>query len=443
MPKRTHRNPDHVRRYNSPSSNNEAVAHQLEALLTPAISAQQAYYRQLGLRERILNLPLMVAVVLTLLWRQVPGVQELTRLLAREDLLWCPCTKISQQALSERFLVFPAELFERVFKDLLPQQLQQSWQQRLSRPLPDSIKFALKHFDRVWVADGSTLEALFRKLKSLEDVPRGQLAGKICTVIDIVTRLPVEVWFHTNARANDTNFEADLLNLVGANTLLLLDRGFYHFQFFEQLISQKADFITRVKAGAAVKVVTVVTDEHNIRDQLIKLGTGRNGTPILTLRRVEIRFGTTWYSYITSVLDPVVLPPYVVADLYRRRWRIEEAFHTVKRLLGLSYLWTGSINGVKLQVWATWLFYAVLVDLGDAVADELSLPFDRISLEMLYRGLYHFGVAHGKGKATDPVKYFAAKANQDLDVVKALRKPVPNLDFSPFPVPHLTKAQFS
>ena len=30
--------------------------------------------------------------------------------------------------------------------------------------------------------------ALFRKLKSLEDLPRGQLAGKICTVIDIVTR---------------------------------------------------------------------------------------------------------------------------------------------------------------------------------------------------------------------------------------------------------------
>jgi len=48
-------------------------------------------------------------------------VQELTRLLAREDLLWCRATNVSQQSLSERFLVFPAELFERVFKDLLPQ----------------------------------------------------------------------------------------------------------------------------------------------------------------------------------------------------------------------------------------------------------------------------------------------------------------------------------
>ena len=180
-----------------------------------------------------------------------------------------------------------------------------------------------------------------------------------------------------------------------------------------------------------------------VKDQLIQLGTGRNGAPILTLRLVEIRFGKTWYSYITSVLEPVVLPPYVVADLYRRRWRIEEAFNTVKRLLGLSYLWTGSINGVKLQVWATWLFYAVLVDLGDAVAEELALPFERISLEMLYRGLYHFSVAYDKGKATDPVKYFAAPENQDLGVVKALRKPAPKLNLSPFPSALLTKAQFS
>jgi IS4 transposase len=62
---------------------------------------------------------------------------------------------------------------------------------------------------------------------------------------------------------------------------------------------------------------------------------------------IEIKVGKTSYSYITSVLDPQILPPYAVADLYRRRWRIEEAFHTVKRLLRLSYLWTGSINGVK------------------------------------------------------------------------------------------------
>ena len=56
------------------------------------------------------------------------------------------------------------------------------------------------------------------------------------------------------------------------------------------------------------------------------------------------------------MIDPQILPPYVVADLYRRRWRIESAFCTVKPLLNLSYLWTGSLKGVQLQIWGTWLF---------------------------------------------------------------------------------------
>jgi|GEM_PF-1866550 len=94
MPKGTKRNADHVQRHNTPTLDNEAIANQLEALLTGAIANQQKYYKQLGLRDKILNLSLMVAAVLTLLWRQVAGVQELTRLLAREDLLWCCATRV-------------------------------------------------------------------------------------------------------------------------------------------------------------------------------------------------------------------------------------------------------------------------------------------------------------------------------------------------------------
>ncbi len=130
----------------------------------------------------------------------------------------------------------------------------------------------------------------------------------------------------------------------------------------------------------------------------------------------------------------MVLPPYVVIDLYQKRWRLEDAFNLVKRLLGLSYLWTGSINGIKLQIWATWLFYAVLLDLGDAVADELSLPFDRISLEMIYRGLYYFHGASKRGETHDPVKYFSnPDIHKCLGLVKRQRKPKKKLIIAPFP----------
>ena len=184
-------------------------------------------------------------------------------------------------------------------------------------------------------------------------------------------------------------------------------------------------------------------DGYGLRDRLVKVGSGTKKTPSVTLRLIEVRVGKVWGSYLTSVLDPEVLPPYVVIDLYQKRWRIEDAFNVVKRLLGLSYLWTGSINGIKLQIWATWLFYAVLVDLGDAIADELSLPFDRISLEMIDRGLYYFHSASKRGEAQDPVKYFS---NPDivkcLGIVKRQRKPKKKLITAPFPDKQRDSDQF-
>ncbi len=44
----------------------EVIPQQLERLLTPAITNQENYYRKLGLRQRILNLLLIMAAVLTL-----------------------------------------------------------------------------------------------------------------------------------------------------------------------------------------------------------------------------------------------------------------------------------------------------------------------------------------------------------------------------------------
>ncbi|NEO65430.1 MAG: IS4 family transposase, partial [Moorea sp. SIO4G2] len=41
--------------------------------------------------------------------------------------------------------------------------------------------------------------------------------------------------------------------------------------------------------------------------------------------------------------------------------------------------------------------------LADEVADELAMPFENISTEMVFRGLYHFAIAHHQGLATDPV----------------------------------------
>ena len=90
-------------------------------------------------------------------------------------------------------------------------------------------------------------------------------------------------------------------------------------------------------------------------------------------------------------------------------------------MLGLASFSVGSQNGVLVQVWATWLLYAVLVDLTDAVAAALHQPLQALSLEMVYRGLYQFTQAFHRGQADDPVAYLASKA-RDLGLVKRPRK---------------------
>jgi hypothetical protein len=157
---------DHARKRSHPHVNNEVISQQLEELVKPCVYNQLAYYRSLGMRERILGLPLMLAVVLTLVWRQVPSCRELNRMLARENLLWAKVTCVSQQALSQRLLTFPNSMFERVLTDLLVV-LNQRWHQRQRRPLPLSVAHANQYFKQLWIVDASTLEALFHKSVSI------------------------------------------------------------------------------------------------------------------------------------------------------------------------------------------------------------------------------------------------------------------------------------
>ena len=74
----------------------------------------------MGLRERTLTFPVMMALLLSAVWRQIAAVNELVRLTPDEAVLWEEPQKVSQQALSERFNTLPAFLFLSVLSQLLP-----------------------------------------------------------------------------------------------------------------------------------------------------------------------------------------------------------------------------------------------------------------------------------------------------------------------------------
>lgn len=395
------------------------VEARLSDLIQPATFAQVASFQALGLRERILTLPVMVACVLSLIWRHLGSVAEATRVLRQEGFLWVQPTRVSPQALTDRLGSLPAALFHQVFHDLLPS-LHQRWQAR-RRPIPPAVAWAHRHFTAVLALDGSTLDALLHKTGLLRGRAQRALAGRLAALLDIATRLPRQVWYDDDSQAHDQRFWDRVIATVEAGALLIFDLGFLNYAHYDDLTRRGIHFITRAAENMAFQVERVVQATGEAHDLLVWVGSGETSRCTELLRLVEIKHGHTWYRYLTNVVDPVVLPaPYVLA-LYWQRWRIEDAFAIVKRLLGLAYFWSGSSNGIQVQVWATWLVYAVLVDLTDAVAAVLEQPYQALSLAMVYRGLYHFTQAVQRGVSDEPVAYLAANA-QWLGIVKRKRK---------------------
>lgn len=388
----------------------------LTAVIHPATLAQLDHYRQLGLRERVLTLPVMVALVVTMLWRQIASVCELVRLLSTEGFLWSSPILVSQQALSERLRVFPASLFQRVLDDALPRMHARA--QERQRPLPAPLAWARERYPNVLAADGSTLDALIRKVGLLRDLPQHPLAGRILAILDVTSLLPRQVTYLPDAQAHDHGFWPAIHRAVPAGALLLLDAGFIDFACYQQLTQAEVTFITRAKSNLSGKGARPLSRTATLHDTVLWIGKGAERQQV---RLVEIWARQHWYRYLTNELDPVRLPAAMVVALYAHRWRIEDAFAAIKRLLGLAYFWVGSENGVQLQVWATWLLYAVLVDMTDAIAEVLQRPFVDLSLEMTYRGLYYATQAYHRGEAPDPVAYLAANA-QLLGLIKRKRK---------------------
>jgi Transposase DDE domain len=407
----------------------EVVA-RLTDLIHPATLAQLDHFRQLGLRERLLTLPVMVALVLTMIWRQIGSVCELVRLLNTEGFLWCSPVPASQQALSQRLLTFPATLFQRVLEAVLPT-MHARFQER-QRPLPRALAWAQERYTHLLAVDGSTLDALLRKAGLLRDLPTQPLAGRMFALLDLRSRLPTKLWYDADPKAHDQRHWETILAALTAGMLLVLDAGYTNFGRFLQLTQAKVTWITRAKSNLAYEVERCLGKTDRVQDAVVVIGQGAQRQRV---RLVQVLVRGQWYRYLTNELDAERLPALYVAALYAHRWGIEEAYATVKRLLGLAYFWVGSQNGVELQVWATWLLYAVLVDLTEGVAERLRQPFGAVSLEMVYRSLYYFTQAYHRGETTDPIDYLASHAKL-LGIVKRKRKPPSD----PLPWSDLTEA---
>ena len=62
-----------------------------------------------------------------------------------------------------------------------------------------------KRFSTIWIADGSSLEEIRKRLKISED-NSSKLGGKIMMIVEAFTQNPVKVWHEENAKSHDQNW---------------------------------------------------------------------------------------------------------------------------------------------------------------------------------------------------------------------------------------------
>lgn len=401
-----------------PAPSNEELEARLRDLLTPGTFAnlKKVTDKTRQLRDRVLTLPVMAAIILSLVYRQVSGLSEVLRLLENEGLMWVEAQKVSKQALSNRLRNLPAQLFVQMFEQVVKRQQEQT----TAGVAPPGWEGVQSRFAAVWLADGSTLEKLVKKLQMLQQ-QKCPLGGKMMMMVDAWSQRPMAAWYTDDPQTNDKTWSSALLSRLPVNGLLVFDMGFFSFVWFDAFTEAGKWLVTRLRQKTRYKVVRVLSQGLYYRDEIVELGQYRSNPCQHPVRLVSVLWGSTWYSYITNVLDPHELSPQQVCDLYRRRWRIEDAFLLTKRLLGLAYLWVGGSNGVQIQLYSTWIFYTVLMDVCAQVAVALRQPLERISIEMVFRSFYHFSRARQLGRAKAMVP-FLVEHHRSFGLVKVVRK---------------------
>lgn len=259
--------------------------------------------------------------------------------------------------------------------------------------------------------DHSTLDAVLRKLKLFREVPRGAAAllpGQLATVFDLRRQLWRQVEFWPDAQRNEKHDVAHWLPLLTPGTLILADLGFFSFPWFDRLTQEGFFYLSRWRQKTSFKVQHTffegLAGSVSLCDQLVYLGIYRADRAAHVVRLITVTGATGVHRYLTNVLDPALLPPHAVVELYRRRWDLERAFHFLKTHLNLFLLWSGHPNVVQHQVWATLILAQVVLSFRNEVAQEAAVPLRDVSLPQLLRWLPELAAT-----GEDPVAVLVAR----------------------------------
>jgi hypothetical protein len=155
----------------------------------------------------------------------------------------------------------------------------------------------------------------------------------------------------TEGRVADVRVARELRFEPG--TILIMDRGYVDFAWFDRLTAQGVFFVTRPKTGMAYEVVEhrkIDVNRNLLSDQIIELTSETGQKVAWQLRRIEI-----WVpekeermALLTNHLD---LSALTIAAIYKERWQVELFFKALKQNLKIKTFVGTTANALRIQIW--------------------------------------------------------------------------------------------
>lgn len=354
----------------------EAFVREMIELLAPTQRPPQGVGRPAVLPALCLWAGVVVCVLRG--WNSQLGIW---RLLSSKGLWDYPRFQINSQAIYNRLERGGDEPLKRLFE-----QVSRVLAERLApfaQPLASS-------FSDIVAIDESTLDKVMRHLPLLRSVADGDpqlLPGKLAGVYDV----RLQQWRYVEHRAdpheNEKEAARSLLAHLQRGALILMDMGFFAFEWFDQLSAEGYFWISRLREKTSYEIVHTFYRQGDTFDGIIWLGAYRADRARYAVRLVTFRVGEKTYHYITNVLSPLQLSVHDIAVLYARRWDIEMAFQLIKRELKLHLFWSAKTVVLLQQAWAVLLISQILHALQLEIAAKAQVdPFD-VSLPLLVQYL--------------------------------------------------------
>lgn len=148
--------------------------------------------------------------------------------------------------------------------------------------------------------------------------------------------------------------------------VVITDRGYYSFAFYNRLNERNITFVGRVKHYLKYTVVAAVPEDKRqvgiLSDERILLAeryTKRKYASEVRLVKaiVEIEGVLREMVFITNNFT---WSARTIADLYKSRWTVELLFKELKQTLQLQSFYGTNANAVKWQIWAALIVHLIL-----------------------------------------------------------------------------------